>query len=104
MGLNPSLQLGFQALEETAQKHAAQIRALVPLAKKLAWAAGSDGCTVADLRHAAALAGILTGRERGRELSYLGAVMKAAGLHATEEWRRSDIPQSHGNLNRVFRA
>lgn len=102
--MNPSLQLGFDALDQTAARHAGEIARLVPLAKKLAWAAGSEGCTVADLRHAATLAGLLTGRERGRELSFLGAVMKAAGLTATQEWRRSSIPASHGNLHRVFRA
>lgn len=98
-----SIQLGMLALDQTASRHAAEIARLVPLAKKLAWASGSEGCTVADLREAAVLAGILTGRERGRELSYLGKVFLAAGLEATGEYRRSHIPQSHGNLMQTWR-
>jgi hypothetical protein len=95
---NFSLQLGLLALDHTATRHAAEIRRLIPLAKKLAWAAGSEGITVADLRETAVQAGVLTGRESGRTLSYLGAVCSAAGLVRTGEYRRSHIPQSHGNL------
>lgn len=48
--------------------------------------------------------GLLTGEERGRTLSYLGAVMPAAGLVATGVWCGSPIPQTHGNLGMVWRA
>jgi hypothetical protein len=99
-----SLQLGLDALDRTATRHAAEIRRLIPLAKKLAWAAGSEGITVADLRETAVQAGLLTGRESGRTLSYLGAVCSAAGLVSTNEFRRSRIPQSHGNAQRVWRV
>ncbi|NUO62449.1 MAG: hypothetical protein HOQ11_10185 [Gemmatimonadaceae bacterium] len=80
------------------------IERLAPIARALAEDAGRRGITVADVRHEAERRGILTGEERGRRLSFLGSVMKAAGLVPTGEWRRSDIPRSHGNLHQVYRA
>jgi hypothetical protein len=75
---------------------------LIPLAQDLARRAGETGITVADLRLYAVQQGILTGTETGRQLSYLGAVMRAAGLTATDRVRRSMIERSHGNLQRVW--
>ena len=80
------------------------IARLIPLARELAVKAGRDGITVADLRLYAVQRGILTGTETGRQLSYLGAVLTLAGLAKTSQWRRSHIPQSHGNAQRVFVA
>ena len=97
-----SLQLGFTALDQAARKHALDIARLVPLARELAARAGPDGLCVSDLRIVATQRGLLHVRARGRELSYLGAVLKAAGLKATDRYRRSDVPQSNGNLHRVF--
>ena len=98
-----SLQLGFTALDQTARKHAADIARLVPLALELAAKAGQGGCTVSDLRVTATQRGLL-GASHGRSLSYLGAVLKAAGLVATDRYRRSDVPQAHGNLGKVWIA
>lgn len=75
---------------------------LIPLAQELARKAGPHGITVANLRIAAVNASLLTGQESGKRLSYLGVVMKKAGLSATSEFRRSTIDKSHGNLHRVF--
>jgi hypothetical protein len=72
------------------------------VARELAAKAGKHGVIVANVRHEAEARGILTGGEQGRRLSFLGAVMKAAGLVATGEWRRSDVPKSHGNLHQVW--
>lgn len=102
--MNESLQLGMDSLMRAASSKRELIRRMVPLAQKLARVCGSEGVTVCDLREAAVAAGLLTGREVGRQLSFLGAVMRAAGLRATLEYRRSTIPASHGNLHRVFRA
>lgn len=99
-----SLQRGLAALHETAAKHADGIQRLAPLARELADAAGPDGITVSDLRVAAVARRLLTGQERGRELSWLGAVMTRAGLVRTDDYRRSDVERSHGNLHRVFVA
>jgi hypothetical protein len=82
--------LGMQALQRTATRHAAEIQRLVPLAQRLAEA---GPITTETLRRAAGL-----WESRGRELSYLGAVMKAAGLVPTGAYRRSELPASHGNL------
>lgn len=101
--VNLSLELGLEALDATASRHAREIAQLVPLAKKLAMACGSEGVIISDLRDAAVLAGLLTGHERGKQLSFLGAVMRAAGLMATNEFRRSKILASHGNPHRVWR-
>lgn len=96
-----SLQLGFMALDQTARKHAVDIARLVPLARELAARAGSDGVTVSDLRITATQQGLL-GASSGRGLSYLGAIFRAAGLVPTDRYRRSDVPQAHGNLGRVW--
>jgi hypothetical protein len=98
-----STALGMRALAETAAKHAADIAALVPLARELAHRAGPDGITVSDLRLYAVQRGLLTGEERGRQLSYLGKVMSAAGLMRTGGYRRSAIRKAHGNLGAVWR-
>jgi hypothetical protein len=85
-------------------RHALDIRMLVPLATELAQRVGQVGITVADLRAEAERRGLFKPglNTRDRSLSYLGAVMKAAGLVATDRTRRSFIPQSNGNLLRVW--
>ena len=99
--MTESLQLGLLALDDATHLRREQIARLVPVARQLAYRAGEDGITVANLRLEAVRRGILTGGETGRYLSYLGAVMKKAELTPTG-YRRSHIPQSHGNLHRVF--
>ena len=75
---------------------------LVPLARELAERAKGDGITVANVRVAAVQRGLLTGEEQNRKLSYLGGLMKRAGLVSTGQYRRSGIGRSHGNLNQVW--
>ena len=99
--MTTSLQLGLNMRDQTARKHAADITRLVPLARELAVRAGADGVTVSDLRITATQRGLL-GASSGRRLSFLGAVMRAAGLVPTDRYRRSDVPASHGNPHRVF--
>lgn len=84
------------------QKRAPEIQRLVPITVELAKKAARSGITVADIRLAAVQRGILTGAEKGRELSYLNAVPRAAGLHNTRQYRRSVIDKAHGNLNVVW--
>jgi hypothetical protein len=94
---------------------ARQVERLIPVAVELAQKAGRSGVTVGDLRITAVNRGILTGAEgaphpgtgklmKPRELSYLGSVMKAAGLVPTDDYRRSDVPGSNGNLHKVWLA
>lgn len=101
------LQLGFDALEEAAERESrkAIIEKLIPLAQELAQRAGHDGITVANLRHAAVRRGLLpqTGKEQ-RDLSFLGVVLKKAKLISTDRFRRSDVVRSHGNPHRVYVA
>lgn len=92
----------LQGMTRAAGKHEQQIRALIPLAQELGRKVESLGCTVSDLRLYAVQRGLLTEKEKGRELSYLGVVMKRAGLVATDRVRRSGIRRSHGNLHRLF--
>ena len=80
---------------------ARQIEALTPVMRELAAKAGADGVTVADLRSVATQRGLL-GASRGRGLSWLSAVPRAAGLEPTERMRRSHIAGSHGNLQRIW--
>lgn len=84
-------------------KHHLEIVTLAPIALELARQSGSMGVTVADLRAEAERRKLLPARNpRDRSLSYLGAVMKAAGLRATDRTRRSFIPQSNGNRQTVW--
>ena len=91
---------------DTATRHALDIRMLVPLATELAQRLGETGITIADLRAEAERRGLFRPglNTRDRSLSYLGAVMKAAGLVATDRTRRSFLPQSHGNRHTVYLA
>ena len=88
---------------KAARAHAAEIVRLVPVVLELVERQGTYGVTVSDLRYTAARRGLIPNVGLGRELSYLGAVMRAAGLRPTGERRRSLIPESHGNLNTVWR-
>jgi hypothetical protein len=99
------LQLGFDALERAAARadRRSLIEKLVDIAQGLA-RVRPEGVTVGDVRAEAVRQCILTGKPKGRELAFLGAVMKRAGLIATEEFRRSDVEGSHGNLHRVWVA
>ena len=94
----------FSQPADAASRHALDIRLLVPLATELAQRVGAVGLTVADLRAEAERRGLFKPglNTRDRSLSYLGAVMKAAGLVATDRTRRSFIPHSNGNLLRVW--
>ena len=87
----------------TPEHRNADIARLVPLAIELAERAGVQGITVSNLRFAGVRRGLLTGQETGRRLSFLGAVMKSAGLKKTGEFRRSSVSKAHGNLNAVWR-
>lgn len=96
-------QVGLQARDATAGKHAKQMAALIPIARELAAKAGESGVTVADIRLVAERQGLLTGTEKGRELSWLGALPEAAGLQRTGQYRRSFLARSNGNLQMAWR-
>ena len=96
-----SIEAGMTALADTAAKNAEAIARLIPLARELA-ARSPTGVTISDVRLYAQQRGLLSGTERGRQLSFLGAVMQKAGLTPTGEWRRSSILKSHGNNHRVY--
>lgn len=76
--------------------------ALVEIAKELA-----DlhlDITVEEIREIAEARDILTGTEKGRELSYLSSIPKAAGLVTSGQRVRSSRPSSHGNWQTVWYA
>ena len=102
--MTDSLQLGFEALERAASRddRRSLIEKLVEIAQGLA-RVRPEGVTIADVRAEAVRWQLLPAKAKGRELSFLGAVMKRAGLVSTEEFRRSDIDASHGNVQRVWR-
>lgn len=86
-----------------AGRHANDIRVLTPLVLELARKAGAAGVTVADVRIVARQRRLLPqSRVRDRSLSWLGAVMRAAGLKPTGRVRRSPIGESHGNRHSVW--
>lgn len=102
--MTDSVQLGFEALDRTAAiaEHKALIEKLVWIAQGLA-SVRAEGVTIADVRGEAERQQLLPKDAKGRKLSFLGAVMKRAQLIPTEEFRRSEIDKSHGNLHRVWR-
>ena len=102
--MTDSLQLGFEAMERAAARddHRSLIEKLIPIAQGLA-RVRPEGVTIADVRHEAVRQCILQGKPKGRELAFLGAVMRRAGLVSTDDVRRSDVEGSHGNLQRVWK-
>jgi hypothetical protein len=91
----------FAVRRALAEKRDA-LETLAPIARELATRAGEHGVTVSDLRLVAVRLGLIPQKGDGRALSYLGAVMKAAGLVASGRTRRSDIAGSHGNRHTVW--
>ena len=90
-----------RGLKRAVENHTAEIELLVPLARELA----QDGreITVSTLRAAAYDLGTLSGSETGRDLSYLGAVMRRAGLKPTGRFARSELVVTHGNLQVIWK-
>lgn len=85
-----------------AAKHSHRIELLIPLVRSLAKKAGDSGVTISDVRLTAVQRGLLAAEAKGRELSFLGALCRMAGLVVTERTRRSTIDQSHGNRHSVW--
>ena len=90
--------LGQEAVARAAKAHPAEFKRCVGIAQELAKKdTGNRGITIEMVRRAA---GLLT--STGRDLAFLGAVMKAAGLQPTGQFRRSELPGSHGNLQQTW--
>lgn len=97
-----------EIIRDKVADRARDVERLIPIMLDLAERAGpfdpktkKGGVTVCNLRHAAVRAGVLTGGETGRTLSYLRQVPIKAKLHATGFYRMSDIPKSR-NQNMVY--
>lgn len=88
---------GAAGIAAAARAHPAEFRRCVRIARELAVARAT--ITVDDVRRAA---GLLT--STGRDLAFLGAVMREAGLRPTGERVRSTIPGTHGNLRMTWRS
>ncbi len=80
----------------------AWLRTLVPIAQELAAKAGPHGVTVSDVRIAAQNRGLATGKESRTRGSYLGQLMRMAGLKKTRERRTSLVKDAHHNSNIVY--
>lgn len=93
------LEFGYETDKEFAAR---LVPRLIPIARELAHTAVDRRVTAADLRHAAEQRGVLTGAESGKRLSFIHEVFPDAGFEKTADFRRSDIPRSHRNLNRVW--
>jgi len=89
--MSDALQLGLDALWQSAGEHRAELERLIPIAQRLARERGR--ITIEDVRREV---GLLD--SRGRDLSYLGALGELAGLKRTGTFKRSKLPDSHGNL------
>lgn len=95
------LQLGLAALNRSAAKHEEEIVRLIPVALELARKAHPEPIIMADLRLTAVQRGILPAVSKGRDLSWLGAVMPRAGL-VPRGYRRSHLNKSHGNIQQSW--
>lgn len=98
-------QAGQEALARSEAKNEATIEKLVPIARALAFLAqegNEDGITVSELRLAGMEKDLINGLVKDRRLSYLGAVMRRAGLRNTGRRRRSRLVKTHGNLQTVW--
>lgn len=95
----PQLAFGFETDKEFSDR---LVPRLIPIAQRIGAAAIDRRVTVADLRHAAVKEGVLTGEEEGKRLSFLHKVFPRAGFEKTDQYRRSDIPKAHYNLNVVW--
>ena len=90
--------LSAEGLARAVRMHPAEFKRCVQIAKELAKQdTANRGVTVEQVRRKA---GLLT--STGRDLAFLGAVMKAAGLQPTGQFRRSELPGSHGNLQQTW--
>ncbi len=85
-------------------EHDTELALLIPIAQRLAREAGTEGVTIADVREEAARRNILPPLGKGRSLSYLGSLLRRAGLTATDRTRRSTIDGAHGNRNTIWVA
>jgi hypothetical protein len=74
------------------------IKVLAPLLRELALNRKDYGVTAFDTRQLALKHGFATGGERGRELSWLAAVPRAAGLIKTAQRRAG----THRNAHAVY--
>lgn len=92
----------FAALETDAEYKARIVPRLIELARALAIGSLDRRCSSSRLRRAAVERGVLTGNEKGRRLSFIHGVFPKAGFKPTDVFERSDIAQSHRNLNRLW--
>lgn len=88
--------------QSSASKHSHRIELLKPVVRELARKSGDAGVTISDVRLTAVQRGLLAAEAKGRELSFLGALCRAAGLVVTDRTRRSTIDASHGNRHSVW--
>lgn len=89
-------------IDESKAEISRKIERIKPLWRELAEKAGPAGVTASDVRLVAQQRNILTGAEKGRELSYLPAAANRAGLIPTDRTRRSVIKRSHGNRHTIW--
>lgn len=92
----------FSAVESDAEYKARILPRLIEIARALAIGAADRRCSSSRLRRAAVERGVLTGHEKGRRLSFIHGVFPKAGFKPTDSYERSDIPQAHRNLGRVW--
>jgi hypothetical protein len=88
-------QLALAGMDLSAANHAEQFARCVAIARDLA---RHGPITIDEVR---IVAGLYEGK--GRELSFLGGVMRKAGLVPTGQRVRSDLAVTHGNLRMQWR-
>lgn len=94
-----AITLGNEAKQTNTENYSEIVKALVPVAQKLAAVRGSMGITASNVRRAALSRNIIT---ESTPLNFLSSVMKQAGLITKGETRPSDIPATKGRRQLVY--
>jgi hypothetical protein len=83
-----------KARKQTTARHARDIARLIPIALELALRAGQSGIVVGDVRLVAERSGLIEALPTDRRLSWLWAVLPAAGLVKTGRQRTCPQPRT----------
>lgn len=93
--------LGKLAKKRNAESYSNIVKALVPIAQRLAGIYGEEGITVSNVRHHGLRLGIIT---ETTPLHFLSSVMKQAKLVTYGNTRPSNIPSTKGRRQMVYHA
>lgn len=99
--MKDAVQLGIAAKKKNSETYREIVKALVPIAQKLAGIFGEEGITASTVRRHALRLNIIN---ETTPLHFLSSVMKQAGLRTSGVTRASTIPATKGRRQLVYYA